>query len=127
MSVSRLLAWGVAFVGGLVFGVAGTISQSARIGGWWVGLGVALLAITALLISVRSLTEDRWAALATGMGLMIATLVLSGAGPGGSVVVPQPPEGEISSGQIWTIALPIIVALVVAWPSARASARPTTN
>ena len=65
---------------------------------------------------MRLLTSDRWAALATGLGMMIATLVFSGRGPGGSVIVPQAAEGQFDAGIVWTIAVPLMVALAVAWP-----------
>ena len=60
---------------------------------------------------MRLLTADRWATLATGLGMMIATLVFSGRGPGGSVIVPQ-----TGLAVFWTFAVPILVALAVAWP-----------
>ena len=43
--------------------------------------------------------------------MMIATLMFSGRGPGGSVIVPETPLATV-----WTIAVPIVVAIVVAWP-----------
>lgn len=115
--LSRWGSWIVALVVGIVFGVAGTIGQGSTWAGVPIGLVVALIGTTAILLGVRLLTGDRWAALATGLGAMIATLVFSGRGPGGSVVVPAPAEGAVSTGIIWTIGVPIAVALVVAWPS----------
>lgn len=113
--------WLVAFVVGFVYGVAGTIGQAAAWLGLPAGLVVAIVGIAALLVAVRLLTEDRWAALATGLGAMISTLVFSGKGPGGSVVVPAPADGQISTGVIWTIAVPILTAIVVGWPVLRAA------
>lgn len=135
MSWARAGTWIVAFIVGIVYGVAGTIGHSFLWGWFPLGLLVATVGVAALLIAVRLLTSDRWAALATGMGVMIATLVFSGSGPGGSIVVPAPPAGEINAGIIWTIAVPLIVAVVVAWPTPtkpRAEAMPadlsaTTN
>jgi len=118
MTLSRVGTWLVALIIGAVFGVAGTIAQSAVWGWFPVGLLVAIVGAGAIVLAVRLLTADRWAALATGLGAMTATLLFSGRGPGGSVVVPAPPEGEFSTGIVWTIAVPILVALVVAWPSA---------
>lgn len=121
----------VAALVGFVYGVAGTIGQSASWGWFPVGLVVAIVGIAALVVAVRLLTADRWSALATGLGAMISTVLFSGRGPGGSVVVPAPADGEISTGVIWTLAVPIIVALIVAWPaagdSARASGQQSTN
>jgi hypothetical protein len=46
------------------------------------GLIVAVAGTGALLLAVRLLTGDRWAALAPGLGVMLTTLVLLGSGPG---------------------------------------------
>lgn len=124
MSVARLGTWLVALLVGVIYGVAGTVGQAAHWGWFPLGLLVAVLGIAALLLAVRLLTSDRWAALATGLGAMLATLVFSGRGPGGSVVVPAPEDGQLSTGIIWTLAVPVIVAIVVAWPS---TARPSTT
>lgn len=116
-SWSRVGTWAIALVIGLVYGVAGTIGQAATWGPAPVGLVVAIVGVTALVLAVRMLTGDRWSALACGIGAMLATMVFSGKGPGGSVVVPAPAEGELSTGIIWTIAVPIVTALIVGWPS----------
>lgn len=114
---SRVAGWLVAAVAGAVYGVAGTITQAYVWGVLPVGLIVAIAGVTALVAGLRLLTRDRWAALACGLGALVATIVFSGRGPGGSVVVPAPPEGQLSTGLIWTFALPIMVAVVVGWPS----------
>ena len=46
------------------------------------------------------------------LGAMIATLVFSGTGPGGSVVVPAPADGAVSTGIIWTVAVPVLAAVM---------------
>lgn len=102
---------------GVVYGIAGTIGQAASWGWFPLGLVVAVVGVGALLAAVRLLTADRWATLATAMGAMLSTLVFSGRGPGGSVVVPAPEDGALSTGIIWTLAVPIIAAIVIAWPS----------
>ena len=103
--------WIVAGVIGLVYGVAGTIGQAAMWGPVPLGLVIAVVGVGALMLAVRTLTDDRWAALACGLGAMLATLVFSGRGPGGSVIVPQT---ELAIA--WTIAVPVIVVIAVAWP-----------
>ncbi|WP_240642369.1 DUF6113 family protein [Microbacterium sulfonylureivorans] len=108
---ARVGTWLMAFVVGGVYGLAGTIAHSFELGWFPLGLILAIIGCAALLMAVRLLTSDRWAALATGLGMMTATLVFSGRGPGGSVIVP---EGAL--GTVWTLALPILVAVVVAWP-----------
>ncbi|WP_336632130.1 MULTISPECIES: histidinol dehydrogenase [unclassified Microbacterium] len=117
VSVTRIATWVVAVVIGLVFGVAGTIGQAAMWGPVPLGLVIAIIGAGALLLAVRLLTADRWTTLATGLGAMVATLVFSGRGPGGSIVVPAPVDGSVSTGLIWTIAVPLIAAVVVGWPS----------
>jgi hypothetical protein len=126
MTLSRAGTWLVALVVGIVYGVAGTIGQAAHWGWLPLGLIVALIGVSAIVLAVRVLTSDRWSALATALGAMLATLVFSGAGPGGSVVVPAPPEGEVSTGIIWTIAVPIVAAIIVAWPTTP-SRRPVSS
>ena len=43
--------------------------------------------------------------------MMVATLLFSGRGPGGSVIVP-----DSSLGIVWTISVPILIAIVVGLP-----------
>ncbi|MBU4465588.1 MAG: histidinol dehydrogenase [Actinobacteria bacterium] len=124
-SWTRLGAWVVALVVGAVYGVACTIAQSSAVGWFPLGLVLAIVGTAALLAALRLLTSDRWTALACGLGVMIATQVFSGKGPGGSVVVPSAAEGQINSGLIWVIAVPILVAIVVAWPDLSRIRRPT--
>jgi drug/metabolite transporter (DMT)-like permease len=120
----RIGSWAVAAVIGFVYGVAGVIGQAAHLGSVPVGLIVALIGLAALLLAIRLLTEERGAVFAAGMGALIATLVFSGRGPGGSVVVPAAPDGELSTGVIWTIAAPLVAAVIVAWPRVRVGERP---
>ncbi len=119
---ARIGSWIIALLVGLVYGVAGTVAHAYAIGWFPLGLILAVIGSAALLVAVRLLTSDRWATLAVAIGLMTATLVFSGAGPGGSVVVPQAPEGEFNAGIVWTILVPIISALVIAWPDMRSRA-----
>lgn len=111
-----LLAWFLAFIIGVVYGVAGTISQAFQLGILPLGLVIAIVGSGALIAGVRLVTHDRWASLAVALGIMLATLVFSGAGPGGSVIVPQVTEGVINTGVVWTIAVPLVAAVIVAWP-----------
>ena len=116
-SWARVGTWIVAGVIGIVYGVAGTIGQAATWGPVPLGLVIAVVGVGALMLAVRTLTDDRWAALACGLGVMLATLVFSGRGPGGSIVVPAPAEGQFSTGVVWTIAVPLLAAIIVGWPS----------
>lgn len=117
--LARVATWILAAVIGVVYGVAGTIGQAAVWGVVPVGLLVASLGFIALLVAVRILTGERASALACGLGAMLATLLFANEGPGGSVVVPAPPEGAtVTPGLVWTFVVPLVAALVVAWPSA---------
>jgi hypothetical protein len=104
--------WVVALLVGAVYGLAGTIAHAYRWGWFPLGLILAIIGSAALLAAVRLLTGDRWAALAGGIGMILATLAFSGRGPGGSVIVAQT---ELAIA--WTIAVPVLVAIVVAWPA----------
>lgn len=112
--VSRILSWVAAALVGGVYGVAGTIAHSVMWGPVPVGLIVAAIACAAILIAVRALTHDRWAAVAAGVGMLGMQVLISGVGPGGSVVVP-----DSLAGRIWTYLTAGIVLLVVAWPTFR--------
>jgi hypothetical protein len=111
-SLSRVATWVVAFLVGAVYGLAGTIAHAYTIGWFPLGLVLAIIGSAALLAAVRLLTGDRWTALATGAGMIIATLVFSGRGPGGSVIVPQ-----TQFALVWTVAVPVLVVIAVAWPN----------
>ncbi|WP_194411226.1 histidinol dehydrogenase [Microbacterium cremeum] len=108
---ARIATWLVALLVGLVYGAAGTIAHGYTLGWFPLGLILAAIGCGALLLAVRLLTSDRWSTLGTGLGMILATLMFSGSGPGGSVVVPQ-----TGMAVAWTFAVPILVALAVAWP-----------
>ena len=107
----RIVTWVVALLVGAVYGLAGTIAHTFTVGWFPLGLILAIIGSAALLLAVRLLTSDRWATLATGIGMMVATLLFSGRGPGGSVIVP-----DSSLGIVWTISVPILIAIVVGLP-----------
>lgn len=113
LSFVRLAAWVVALIVGAIYGAAGTVSHAYRVFGIPVGLVLAMVAAGAIIVAVRALTADRWAALATGLGAMGVAIVLSGPGAGGSVIVTQSVLGVV-----WTLWVPLVTAFVVAWPQA---------
>lgn len=118
-SLPRGLAWLVALAAGAVYGTAGTIAHAYLLGGVPVGLVLAVVGVTALLIAMRALTGDRWVALAGGVGALAATVMFSGPGPGGSIIVPGGSLdrlGGVSLGVVWGIALALAATIVVAWP-----------
>lgn len=110
--ISRVLSWVAAALVGGVFGVAGTIGHSLMWGPVPVGLIVGTIACGAILVAIRALTHDRGATLAAGLGMLGLLMIISGVGPGGSVVVE-----DTLSGRIWTYIVAGLVLLVVAWPS----------
>jgi hypothetical protein len=109
--LSRGLSWLAAALIGAVYGVAATIGHSYTLGPVPAGLILGTVACTALLIALRALTGDRWAALAAGFGILGMLLAISQRGPGGSVVVPN-----TALGNIWMYLAAGIVVLVVMWP-----------
>ena len=119
-SWARAGTWVVAFAVGGVYGLAGTIAHSYQFGWFPLGLVLAIIGCGALLAAVRLLTLDRWATLATGLGMIGTTRVFSARGPGGSVIVPQ-----TILATVWTIAVPILVAIAVVWPERSARAERT--
>ena len=120
--LSRVLSGVAAALVGGVYGVAGTIAHSGMWGPIPIGLIVAAIACAAILIAVRALTHDRGAAVAAGLGMLGMIVLISGVGPGGSVVVQ-----DTLAGRIWTYLAAGIVLLVIAWPSfSRQPVRPAT-
>lgn len=120
--LSRVLSWVAAALVGGVYGVAGTIAHSVMWGPIPIGLIVAAVACAAILIAVRALTHDRGAAVAAGLGMLAMIVLISGVGPGGSVVVQ-----DTLAGRIWTYLAAGTVLLVIAWPSfSRQPVRPAT-
>ncbi|MGF2948561.1 histidinol dehydrogenase [Microbacterium alcoholitolerans] len=107
----RGLSWLAAALVGAIYGIAATIAHSFTLGVVPVGLIVGAIGCAALLVALRALTGDRWAALAAGLGMMVLILVISQRGPGGSIIVPNTPLGNI-----WMYVASGIVLLVVAWP-----------
>ena len=109
--LSRILSWVAAAVVGGVYGIAGTIAHSLMWGPVPAGLLIAAIACGALLTAIRALTHDRGATLAAGLGMLETVTLISGVGPGGSVVV----EDSIW-GRVWIYLVAGLVFLAVAWP-----------
>lgn len=109
--LSRSLSWLAAAVVGGVFGLAGTIAHSLQWGGVPVGLLIGALACLSILVAVRSLTNDRATTIAASVGMLGMLTIISGVGPGGSVIV----ENTIW-GQVWIYVVAGIALLVIAWP-----------
>ena len=112
--LSKVVSWVASALVGGVYGIAGTIGHSLVWGPIPVGMIVGAVACAAILIAIRALTHDRGAAVAAGLGMVGMLVLISGVGPGGSIVV----ENTVA-GQIWTYLIAAIVLVVIAWPSFR--------
>jgi len=110
---SRLVAWLIALVVGVVYGTAGSFAHASWIGPSPAGVVLGVVGAAALLVALRQLTGDRWAALAGGAGMMGATFVFSVPSAGGSVLFTVQNE---ALALVWMAAVPLLTALVVAWP-----------
>lgn len=110
--MSRVVSWIAAALVGGVYGVAGTVAHSLTWGGFPIGMVIGAIACGSLLVAVRALTHDRAATLATAVGMLGMLVVISGTGPGGSVIVPNTPFG-----QIWIYVIAGLSLLVIAWPA----------
>ena len=117
---SRVAAWAIALVVGLVYGAAGSLAHSSFLGPVPVGLVLGIIGSAGLIVALRLLTGDRWAALAGGGGMMLATFFFAQPSPGGSVLFTQ--QNEILA-LVWMAGVPLVTALVVAWPDLRGVGR----
>jgi hypothetical protein len=113
---NRIGAWIIALLVGLVYGGAGSVGHASTWLGVPFGLVLSVVGAGALVIAMRLLTGDRWAALAGGLGMMLATFVLSQTSPGGSVLFTDAHE---VLALVWMGAVPLVTAVVVAWPDLR--------
>jgi len=130
MSWQRVVTWVIAVVAGAVYGTAGTVAHAYRLGVLPVGLIVAIVGCAAILLAVRALSSDRWAALACGVGMLGATVLFSGTGPGGSVIVPGgslDALGPVNLGIVWTVAVVVLGLAAVTWPDISGSRRRADN
>ena len=104
-----------ALLAGLLMGALGTVSHQylLRIGSVAlpVGLVLALLGTTALLLGLRLVRDTRVEVFLGALGLLGTIFLLSLEGPGGSVLVPAGLPGTI-----WTLAPTLIATVVLAWP-----------
>lgn len=99
---------------GLLVGVAGTVAHASQIGVLPVGLVLSFVAVASALVALR-LLAGRAATAVGALGLLVAVVVFSGEGPGGSVIAPA----DDAMALVWAIGAPLIAVLAVAWPAAR--------
>jgi hypothetical protein len=114
--IVRVIGWVVAFAVGAFYGTAATVGHAFRIGFVPVGLILATIGSAALLVALRTLTQDRVNAIAGGMGIIAATYLFSQVGPGGSAIVAAATPDTEWIAIAWTFVGPILLALVAFWP-----------
>ncbi|MDY7543166.1 hypothetical protein [Cryobacterium sp. 5B3] len=111
----RAVASLVALAAGVVFGVLGTVAHQATVvlGPVTVPIGLVLatLAASALLVGLRLVLDDRVVVLACTIGLVGSIFLLSLKSTGGSVLVPAG-----LTGTLWTVLPTLVASLVLAWP-----------
>ncbi|MEB0306630.1 hypothetical protein QN345_15100 [Cryobacterium sp. 10I1] len=111
----RAVASLFALAAGVVFGVLGTVAHQATLVlgpvTLPVGLVLATLAASALLVGLRLVLDDRVVVLACTIGLVGSIFLLSLKSTGGSVLVPAG-----LAGTLWTVLPTLVASLVLAWP-----------
>ena len=112
----------LALFAGVMFAVLGTMAHQVtlEIGAVRlpIGVAVAVVAASALIVGLRLLLGDRLIAGMAATGLLVTTFLLSLRGVGGSVLIP-----ESLAGSVWTLAPAFVTALVLAWPKISRPAR----
>jgi N-acetyl-1-D-myo-inositol-2-amino-2-deoxy-alpha-D-glucopyranoside deacetylase len=112
---TRVLACTVAVVLGVGVAVLGTVTHPSTmaVAGASIptGLIAALVVVIALLVGLRLIFDSRAPVTFTSLGMVVVLLVFAQAGPGGSVLIPANVPGYT-----WTFGVPLIAALVIAWP-----------
>lgn len=102
---------------GIIVAGLGTVAQQITVT-WGVsiplGLIVALVAFTALIIGLRLLSRTRIPALLATLGTIGTILLFAMEGAGGSVLVPNN-----LLGQLWLAGPIVIAAVVLAWPDVK--------
>ncbi|TDW30897.1 hypothetical protein [Cryobacterium psychrophilum] len=113
--LSRALAVAGGVVAGGAFGVLGTLAHQStvHVGTMVVPLGLilALVAVTALLVGLRLVLGGRTVVLFCATGLLVTIFLLSLRGQGGSVLVPAG-----LTGTLWTVVPALVATFVLAWP-----------
>jgi len=111
----KALSAGGGVVAGVAFGVLGTLSHQStlRVGtvAFPLGLILAIVAVTALLVGLRLVSGGRMVALFCATALLLTIFLLSLRGAGGSVLVPAG-----LTGTLWTVVPALVATFVLAWP-----------
>ena len=110
---SRVVACALALLVGAALGGIGTVNhQWGYSAGFPLGAIVALALVAALVAGLRLVFATRIVAFFASVGILVALVVLTVGGPGGSVLVPAN-----GAGYGWSYGAAAIIALVLAWPN----------
>jgi hypothetical protein len=121
-----LLGLPLALAAGALVGALGTFKHRVGLSvpsgpGLPIGLVLSLLMVAAVLAALRAAFGSRLFAGAAAVGVLLAVLVLSQPGPGGSVVVLGLP------GTVWTSGATVLAVVAAAVPPVRLRKREPTD
>lgn len=109
----RVIAGALAFLMGVALGGIGTVNhQWGYPAGFPIGTIAALILVAALVTGLRLVFATRVVPFWASVGILVALVVLTLGGPGGSVLVPAN-----GAGYGWSYGAAAIIALVLAWPN----------
>jgi N-acetyl-1-D-myo-inositol-2-amino-2-deoxy-alpha-D-glucopyranoside deacetylase len=119
----RAIASALAFLMGVALGAIGTVNhQWGYPAGFPVGTIAALILVAALVAGLRLVFATRVVPFWASVGILVALVVLTLGGPGGSVLVPAN-----GAGYGWSYGAAAIIALVLAWPNLAGVAKQTPH
>ncbi|QPZ40213.1 hypothetical protein HCR76_06180 [Paramicrobacterium chengjingii] len=113
--MSRIVTAVITLVLGAVYGTVGTVAHTLSVKPLGIpipyGLVLGLIGTLALLIGLRLVITERLPSVAAGVGLVGTVALFSFSSPGGSILISQG-----LPGLIWLFGVPLIAAVVLAWP-----------
>lgn len=114
-AISRIVTAVITLVLGAVYGTVGTVAHTLTVKPLGIslpyGLVLGLIGTLALLIGLRLVIAERLPSVAAGVGLVGTVALFSFSSPGGSILISQG-----LPGLIWLFGVPLIAAVVLAWP-----------
>lgn len=96
------------FLGGAIIAVVVTVVHGESFP--WVLVG-GLLVVSAFLVSLRLLSDDRLITIAGALGVLATVLILAQRSAGGSVLI-----ADSDAGNVWVIGASLLCGLASAWP-----------
>lgn len=104
-----------AFAGGVLIAMLATVVHAES---FPFALALALATVTAFLVALRLLWEDRIVATSGAIAIVVSVFIFSQQSAGGSVLI----QGNVA-GNVWVFGASIIAGLASAWPEIRFRAR----